>query len=72
MGDLAEPSDVGAGLEVLAGATNDETAHRGVGAETGQTLDQPVQHGGVVGIPDLRPIEGDGGNATVVSRKQHG
>ena len=53
VGDLTEPADVGASLEVLACATDYETAHGGVDAEPGQTMDQPVQHGGVIGIPDL-------------------
>ena len=63
VGDLAQPPDVGAGLEVLAGAADDQAADGRVGGESGQARDQAVQHGGVVGVADLRAVEGDGGDA---------
>ncbi len=72
MGDFTEPSYVGTGLEVPAGALDDETADGGVFCQVGQALDQGVQHGGIVRIADLGAVEGDGGDAACVGREEDG
>ena len=54
VGDLSEPSNVGAGLEMLAGATDHQAAYRGVVGESAQTIDQRIQHVGIVRVAELR------------------
>ncbi|MBV1797865.1 hypothetical protein KSF81_12815 [Siccirubricoccus sp. G192] len=65
-----QPVEIGPGLEMLAGAADHQRPHGRVGPQLVQALDQGIQQVLVIGIAELRPVQGGGGDAALIDAEQ--